>query len=309
MDGMSERSSFVVSRESIIEVAGYVGAAVGLSAAIVALGESAGDGVKIAFDLITAAVLVGAGWALEGEADAYRRMRSVLWFLSVFLVADLAGTLFGDESSNPKTVVTLAALVTTIFAFPLWWLSRRSLQIIGLLGSAYVFIAALVAPDLSDVVFGPPDITGVALVTWIYGLALVAIGAFTTMLVPRKTILVLGSIAAIGGPLLLLTGDSDVLGELLSLVTGAALVLVGRWLGELAVSGLGIVGLLVVSAIIVGNHVEDQAPAIVVLVIGLLLLAGAIAAARGALWRSGPAGPPPSPPWTPTTPEPQGGGS
>jgi hypothetical protein len=309
MDGMSERSSFAVSRESIIEVAGYVGAAVGLSAAIVALGETAGDGVKIAFDLITAAVLVGAGWALEGEADVYRRMRSVLWFLSVFPVADLAATLFGDESSNPKTVLTLAALVATIYSFALWWLSRRSLQMVALLVSAYLFLVGLVAPDPTQILFGPPDVTGLAMVTWIYGLAVVGVGAFTAFPVPRKTTLVLGSVAAIGGPLLLLTGDSDVLGELLSLATATALLVVGRWLGELAVTGLGIVGLLLVSATIVGNHVEDQGPAIVVLVIGLLLLAGAIAAARGVLLGSGPTGPPSSPPWTPTTPETQGGGS
>jgi hypothetical protein len=309
MDGMPERSSFVVSREAIIEIAGYVGAAVGLTAAAVALGEDASDGVQIAFDLITAAVLVGAGWALEASNDSYRRMRSVLWFLSAFLVADLAGTLFADESSNPKTVLTLVALVTTIYSFPLWWLSRRSLQMIALLVSAYLFVVGLVAPDPTRLLFGVPDLTGVAMVTWIYGGALVGIGAFTTFLVPRKTTLVLGSIAAIGGPLLLLSGDSDVLGELLSLATAAALVLVGRWLGELAVSGLGIVGLLLASAIIVRNHVEDQGPAIVVLLIGLLLLAGAIGAARGVLWGSGPAAPPPSPPWTPTTPETQGGGS
>lgn len=309
MDGMSERTSFVVSREAIIEIAGYVGAAVGLTAAAVALGEGASDGVQIAFDLITAAVLVGAGWALEASNDSYRRMRSVLWFLSAFLVADLAGTLFADESSNPKTVLTLVALVTTIYSFPLWWLSRRSLQIIALLVSAYLFIVGLVAPDPTRLLFGAPDLTGVAMVTWIYGGALVGICAFTTFLVPRKTSLVLGSIAAIGGPLLLLTGDSDVLGELLSLATAAALVLVGRWLGELAVSGLGVVGLLLASAIMVRNHVEDQGPAIVVLLIGLLLLAGAIGAARDVLWGSGPAAPPPSPPWTPTTPETQGGGS
>ncbi|HEV8681286.1 MAG TPA: hypothetical protein VGS09_00710 [Actinomycetota bacterium] len=83
MDDVRERGiSVVVGRVPLIEIAGYVGASLGLAAAGVVLGESAGEGVQIAFDLVTAAVLVAAGWALEPDADAYRRMRSVLWCFS-----------------------------------------------------------------------------------------------------------------------------------------------------------------------------------------------------------------------------------
>jgi hypothetical protein len=298
----NRRSSEFVSREAVIEIAGYIGASVGIAAAGVVLGESAGNGVQVAFDLITAAILVGAGWALEPSRDAYRRMRSVLWFVSVFLVIDLGATLFGDAYSNPKTVGILVALITAVYSFPLWWASRRSLQAIPLVLSVYVFLVALVFPNLSGILFGFPDFTGVAMITWFYGIALVAMGTFT-LVAPRKTILVLGSIFAVGGPLLLLAGDSEVVGEILSLATAAALVLVGMWLAELAVSGLGIVGLLLASATIVGNHVEDQGPAIAVLLIGLLLLVGAIRAARGMFGGSGQTAP-----WTPPPPETDRGG-
>jgi hypothetical protein len=318
MDSTVERRGSVFSREAVIEIAGYIGAAVGLAAAGVVIGESASNGVQIAFDLITIAVLFGAGWALEPTDDAYRRMRSVLWFLSVFLVVDLGGALFGESYSNPKTVATLVALITAVYAFPLWWLSRRSLQVIALVLSVYGLLVALVFPNLSGFLFGFPDFTAVAMITWFYGIALLGVGIFN-LATPRKTTVVLGAIFAAGGPLLLLSGDSEVLGEILALITAAALVLLGMWLVELAVSGLGIVGLLLASAIIVGNHVEDQGPAIIVLVIGLLLLAGAIAAARGMLGGSGPAAPwtaqagppaPPAPSWTPPPPPPetQGGG-
>jgi len=208
----------------------------------------------------------------------------------VSLVTDLAVTLFADEASNPKNVAILVGVVATGYSLPLWWLSRRSLHMIALIVSAYALLVALVFPDPEGFFLGIPDITAVAVVTWFFGGALVAAGMFG-VLVPRKTTIVLGSIASIGGPLLLLVNENDVLGELLSFATAAALVIVGTWREELAATGLGIVGLLVASAIIVGDHVKDQGPAIVVLVIGLLLLGGAIMASRATPGQPGSAAP------------------
>src|SRR5207245_3272458 len=97
---------------------------------------------------------------------------------------------------------------------------------------------------------------------------------------PRKTAIVLGSIGAIFGPLLLVVNGKDVLGEILSIGGAVVLVFVGDAMEELVAGGLGIAGTLFTSAFIVGHHVTNQGPAIAVLVMGLVLLGGALAAAR-----------------------------
>src|SRR5438093_1240877 len=278
-----------VRREPIIEVAGYIGAAVSLAAASTVLGDTAGSGVHIAVDLITALVLLGAGVALTAESDPYRRMKSVFWFLSVILVVDLAGTLFSDgfNITSPRGVVTLTGLVGAAYAFVLWVNSRRSLQIIAVVLATYVFLIGLVFPDVGNFIFGAPDVSGVAFMTWVFGWVVVGAGAFG-VIKPRKTAIVLGSIGAVLGPLLLLINGKDVLGEILSIVSAIVLIFMGDAMAELVAAGLGIAGTLFTSAVIVSRHVTNQGPAIAVVVVGLALLGGALAAARGIGTGSGP---------------------
>jgi hypothetical protein len=304
-----------VQRETVIEVVGYVGAAVGLSAAGIAIGESSGTGVQIAFDLITTGVLLVAGWAIGGESDALRRMKSVFWFLSVFGVADLFGVFFGDVLDlSGKSLVVVTGLVVTVYALALWWLSRRSLQVVALFLSGLVVLGGLVFPDV-NLLFGPPDLTGAAITSWLYGWAWVGIGA-TGAVQPRRSSIVLGSIAAIFAPLLFVAGGDAVLGEILSLASAIALLAIVQFGVERGPAGLAIAGILVISAAIVGDNVDDQGPAIAVLVLGLVLLGGAIVGVRSTMQPpsgppiappgpqvppSGPPAPPPAPPAPPTS--------
>jgi hypothetical protein len=280
-----------IRRESIVEVAGYLGAAISLTAASIVLGDSAGDGVQIAFDAITAAVLVVAGVVLTGHAEAYRRMKSVLWFLSVFLVADLASEVFGQaDLSNTRTTIILVGLVAAAFAFVLWLNSRRSLQMVALVLSAYVAVVGLSFqfPGIAGLAFGPPDVSGLALATWLFGWGLVTLGGLG-ILTPRRTTMVLGAIGAIFGPLLFLATDNDVLGEILAIASAVALIFVSDVADDRAVKGLAIAGLLFVGSAIVQQHVSDQGLAIAVLFLGLVLLAAALATARAP---GGPSSPP-----------------
>jgi len=312
-----------IRREPIIEVAGYAGAAVSLAAAGIVLGDTASSGVQILVDAITAFVLLGAGVALTAEGDSYRRMKSVFWFLSVCLVIDLAGTLFADgfDITSPRTVVTLTGLVGAAYALVLWLNSRRSLQIVALVLATYAFLVGLVFPDVGGFIFGAPDLSGIAFMTWVFGWLVVGAGAFG-VLRPRKTAIVLGSIGAVFGPLLLAVNGKDVLGEILSIGSAIVLIFMGDAMEELVATGLGIAGTLFTSALIVGRHVTNQGPAIAVLLVGLVLLGAALAAARGT---GGPAEPavsawistapptPPSrpesgPPSTPPVPPPWPGG-
>ena len=293
-----------VGLPTVVEFIGYAGAAVALTAASTVLGQTAGAGVRVVFDLITAAVLLGAGWAIGGRSEPYPRMQSVFWFVSVLAVADLAGTLLGDVIGglDGRMVVFVAGLVAAAYSLALWWMLRRSLQAIALILSGYVAIIALVAPDTGGFIFGPPDLSAVGFVTWLVGGGVFAMG-WLGWLMPRRTTLVLGSILALFGPLLFLIGGERIVGEVLSLATAFALMAAGEWIVERSVVGLGIAGTLIVSSTIVGNHVDDEGWAIAVLVVGLLLLGAAIVLARGmpggpSAQETGevPPAPPPAPP-------------
>ena len=284
-------------RETIGEIVGYVGAAIGLTAAAIALGDAVEPGVQAVFNLVTGAALLAAGFGVGVEEGAYSRMRSVFWFLSVFLFASMIGILLGPIAEmEGKTVFVLTGLITAAYAAVLWWVARRSLQVLALILALLSVVIALTAPDFEQVAFGPPSFVGIALATWIFGGLVIAAGGFG-LLAPRTTTLATGSVIAVLGPLFLLQTGERELGEFLSLVTAIVLLGAGAWVGERGVSGIGIAGILVASSAIVGNHVDEQGPAIAVLLIGLAMVGAAIVLARTAR----PAGPvePPGPPPSP----------
>lgn len=290
-----------LARDVIGEVVGYLGAAAGLTAASIALGSSSsGTSVQVIFNLVTGLVLLGAGAAVGEEAPVYARMRSVFWFLSVFLIAGMVSTLLAATGGmSPKTVVLLTGLSSAAYSFGLWWFSRRSLQALALILSLLFTVIALVFPDVTGLT-GPPSFTAMALVTWLYGGAVIAAGALG-VLKPRRTTLAVGSIIAVLGPLFLLQSDTRALGEFLSLLTAVALLAAGAWFGELAVSGIGIAGILLSATTIVANHIDEQGPAIVVILIGLVMVGVAIVLARagGPTTATAVAPPPPAPPSAP----------
>ena len=300
----SSDPGMTVRRETLIEIAGYVGAAVGLAAAGVAL-SGANQAVRFVADLLTVAVLFGAGWALSGYSDYYRRMRSVFWFISVGAASDLAGLIFNDVfNERGRTGGFLVGILTAAFAFALWRMSKRSLQLIALFFSAYLTLAVLVSPEVTPfvVVTGGPNFTALGLVTWIWGGVWVLAG-WRELVQPKRTAMVLGTIAAIAGPLML--GDPRVLAELLALATAAALLVLGDALDDRAVAGLGIAGVILASSLLIAGNIHSELPALLALVVGLVLLAGAVAATRSSMAPpAAPGGPPATPGAPPATPPP-----
>jgi hypothetical protein len=286
----------LVGQVAAIEIAGYAGAAVGASSAGVVLGDAPGVAAQILVLLAIGAVLVVAGWFLPSVVGPFRRMRSVFWFLSLLVVAEMAGIFLSQVANlSARTVASLTGLVATVYSLALWWRFRRSLQVLALILSVYAMIAGLIFPDFG---FFAPDTTALSIFTWLYGGAIAALGA-VGLLLPRKTTFVVGSFLAILGPLTLSTGGEEFGGPLLSLLTSAALLFIGGWLGERAVAWLAIAGIVVAAATMVGANVSDRGPAMVVVVIGVLLLGVAVVIAR----RLGPAVPdtsglptPPPPP-------------
>jgi hypothetical protein len=103
--------------------------------------------------------------------------------------------------------VVVTALVAAMLAVPLWVLAPRSLQLLALVVSVNVGAAAAVYSQAPFFGVGVPQLRSPAIVTIVVGLVTLASGAFG-LLRPKRTAMVLGSVAIIGGALFV---DVDVL--------------------------------------------------------------------------------------------------
>jgi len=293
------QTPFAVTLEISIEILGYLGAAVGVAATLVAAAQvqDLSEGGALTITLVVTAGLLGSGYLFGlRPLERGRRMRSVLWFgaaeawavgVSIFI-----GEVVGLEGRGGAIV---SSLLGTAIGAALWWRLRRSLQEIFLFLAALAVLVSLVFPEPSF--FGVPDLTGIAMLIWAFGGVWLFL-AIRRIVEPVRTGMVLGAIAAIVGPLVFTR--TRIAGELLSLATAAVLVVLGEWLGDRAVQGLGIAGLLLVSAGVVVEHVGDSTGgAIAALVAGILLLALALFAGGVGPSRSLPGAPPGLPPAPP----------
>src|SRR5439155_20447513 len=105
----------------------------------------------------TTVILLAVGWLVGGvAADAFHRMRSVFWFLAVFAWLSLLAVLFGSTGAGyaPQALAIAMSLGAAVFSFPLWWLERRSLQLIPLALAIYVLAASAVYTQRELTFFG-----------------------------------------------------------------------------------------------------------------------------------------------------------
>jgi hypothetical protein len=192
-------------RTSIIGVLGYAGAAAALVGLSIAIGASASTTEQVTADVASVVALIAAGeWIVGGHHEVHERMRSVLWFAAVAVWASAALDVFtrGPDAIalHGKWLVVVTALVAAMLALPLWVLARRSLQLLALVGSVQVGAAAAVYSEGSLFGVGVPQLRWPAIVTMVVGLVTLASGAFD-LLHPKRTAMVLGSVAIIGGAL------------------------------------------------------------------------------------------------------------
>jgi hypothetical protein len=309
----SSSASSLTLRMNLIEIVGYVGAAIGLSATGIALGETSGTGVRIVTVVVFVGLLLCAGAAIGARAhDRFLRMRSIFWFLSVLAFTDLASLVVVDGLDvQGKSVPLLTSILVTAFGFALWSMSRRSLQVIAVLIAADIALVIAVFQEPGG--FIPiPNLTPPAVVSWLFGVAVLIAGA-RDVLTPRRSAIVVGGVIAILSPLFIDFdfvggGSVSLVGEILALLTAFALLAVGETMGERPPAGLGIAGTLFVTAAIVGDNIHEQGSGIGALVAGLFLLAGALFAIRGTEAEMVTPPPiPPTPSMPPTPPEPPAG--
>lgn len=282
------------ARPSLIEVLAIAGAAAALAAIPIAVGPDATD-ETIAIVGLVATVALLAGGALMGETAG--RVRSVLWLLAVISWAGVMVVVLTEviaDGPEGKWLVASVAGLAFLLAAALWWVERRSLQLIAALGSATLALAAIVYTEQPVTIFGVdvgqglPDPTWSAVVIIVIGVAALATG-LRGLLVPRRTAMVLGSLWLIGG-VYLVDVDIDIMGGdtgpstlaiTLALVASIAVIAVGNLWDDRAVAGIGIVGVLFATSALVGDLVEDSGPAVAVIVLGVAMVAvGALLSRR-----------------------------
>lgn len=267
------------------------GTAVALAAIPAAIGAGASDETKAVADLLATVALLGAGWLLDDRAA---RLRSLLWALAVLAWAGALWVVFTQVVDGPdgKWLVATVAALTFPLAVALWWVERRSLQFIAVFGAALVALAAVVytTEPVSVLGFdlGPevPDPTWSALVTVVLGAAAVVAG-MRDLVTPRRTAIVVGSLALIAGAGLV---DVDVLGGapttlalVAALIASAAVLVIGDRLADRAVAGIGIAGVLLVAAGLAGDVADEQGAAVAAIVLGLAaVVAGVLLSRRAA---------------------------
>ena len=277
-------------RITLLEILGYCGIAAGLYGTFTVLGEAGGDAKNTVMvtSLVLAAVFLLAGALIGVDApDRLARMRSACWFASVVGFAFFVGLAL--KPSDRGGFAFLLAL-SGIYALVLWALSPRLLQQLAFFALALNTVAVLVGfPDLGGLIFGPPDLTAVALVYWVGGGAWFALGHLDLVRPPR-TAMVLGIVFGLEGLLALSQGAPEA-SALLILASSAVCLFLGGSKADRAVTGLAVVGLLIGSfGLPAALGLEGTGSGLIAMVIGVALLGVAVWTARSI----GPAGARPS---------------
>jgi hypothetical protein len=262
----------------VIELLGYLGMTLALAGtvAVAAATTEPTQGVMAATALVIAVAFLAIGQLLGADpADRLVRMRSVVWFVSVEAFA-----VFLAVSIEPgdRTGIFVVELLVAVYAFALWAFLPRLLQQFVFYTAALGAILALVFPEPTSFFFGPPNLVGPALVLWLGGAAWFGLGAMGRVRPPR-TAMVLGVLASVSGPFLLF--DQPKVATILVTSTAAVYLFAGGRLGDRAVSGVAIVGVIVGTVGFLKEvGIDDTGPATITLVTGVAALAVAILMAR-----------------------------
>jgi len=227
----------------VVEALGYLGAVLGVIAALVAAREllpTVTVGVQLAFAGAAAVVLLLVGIMLPTRGQpALGRLRSVLWLTSAVALAAAAALLtgphFGDMGPVARPLVTEA--VVTAYAVVLWWRSRATLQHLA----AFAGTAALATTALAQ--------TGDLYDNWRVGTALWVLSLLWGItvhrgyLVPRTAGYVAAGIGLLVGAQLTILVQPGT--EVLAIATVAGLLAAGVALRRVLLLGLGAVGAVV----------------------------------------------------------------
>jgi hypothetical protein len=278
----------------VAEALGYLGGAiilVGLGLATGWFWPDLSGGARLSLAAAATAVLLVAGLAVPVEAGRAqaRRLRSVLWLLSVTALAGFL-SLFTDEvfSWTDERQAAFTAGGSALLAAVLWWRHHQILQHLTLL-------ACLVVATGASVSLLPGSGTSPAACVWAVGVAWYLLG-WGGVLRPRREVELAGAVVVVVGTAFM---AGEPWGSPLALVTLAALAVLAVRLRDLSLLVITALATLVDLPPIVNRYFHGLLSASgVLLVVGSLLVAAALVAVR----RPGPDRAPPRPRWSGGTP-------
>lgn len=261
----------------VVEVLGYLGAAMGVGAAGLLLSRF-WDRITPAGHLLLLAlltmVLVAAGWVLrERESPRLQRLASLLWLGAVTGVAFTVGSAIEDAVVDVSDETATAAVsgLTALAATGLYLLRRTTLQQIAVVVPvATTLVSTMAARSLFT------DAIAFGLLLWALGVAwlLLAHGGW---LPPHRTAEALGLVLVGLGSQVASVGDHMGWGLTLAIVSTVAVVAIALVRDQLLWLAFGAVGALVFIPQAVLHVFGDSLGApLALLLTGLLLVVTAI---------------------------------
>lgn len=261
----------------VTEALGYVGGVLVLVAAGTIAGRfwaelAIGGRLSVAFG--AAVLLLAAGAVLMSRTGpAGGRLRAVSWLLSAVAFAGGLQLVVDDVLHlSGKTGLVLSAGGTTVYAAVLWLLHRSVFQQVAVVVALAVTVGAAVAhlPRGEE-----GEVVGLAV--WGVGVVWMLLG-WGGVVAARTAAYVCGGVVTIVGAVMVAETDW---GSALSIATAVVLVAAGVLLRDLVLLGVGAVATLLTVPLVMSRLFPDTLTApFAVLVVGALLIAGAVYTAR-----------------------------
>lgn len=272
------------SRTPILgEALGYLGAALGLAGGIAWLAgswEDLGEWTRAGI-LLGGALLAGVAGAalLRSTNRAAQRLLSVLWFVAVVLFLWAGAIVAGDVLDASEGRLLAAGAAALAMGLPLWLLWRRGLQQLAVVGALHLVVQGLLLAAFD----APPLVHGLGVS--IVGIAWLVLG-WLDRASPRRVAMPLGALSVMFGPVLA-TGEGDWsllwgLGTGLGLMTAAVAY---REIPVLAIAAVGTFGFL--AGTVVSYFGDTLGVPLALALAGLLIVAGAVVAARWGMRQAG----------------------
>lgn len=275
----------------VTEALGYLGGViilVALSLVVGTMWDEWSIEVQLALIGVVTVLLLVAGALIPARLGATgARLRSVLWLASSGALAAfmaIGGSEWADWAD--ETVVTAAALATALYSAVLWWAHRHLLQQVA------VFVPLLVG--VATAVSLMPDADGDSMLPWlaVWGVSAAWLALSWGGLIPDRQVgTVLGAAGMVVGAA---TMVNEGWGVVLALTTVSALIVLALIFRDLYLLGIGSIGTLVVLPPIMDRYFSGAlAPALALLILGVLLVVAAVVTTR----RRTEAGPGQEPRW------------
>lgn len=259
----------------VVEALGYLGGVVMLVGAGILVSlywTDLATPVRLALIAATAAVLIGAGFAVPDRlGDAAGRLRAVLWAGGVAATAGFLGVFSVDVLDRPNYhMLVIIGPATAVVAAVLWRLRPTWLQQLAL------FAALMIAADGTALELSSRGSPWGGAAMWALG-TVWAVVAYADRLQPRLTGVAFGALGAVVGSLVM---DND-LGIALGLATAAAMVALALWERSLPWLGVAAISLLYTTPPAANAWFPGRlSAALTFLVTGGLLVGAAIWVAR-----------------------------